>query len=105
MQVPRLTYQAVDPEALAVVLGEMQRRIEALEKALSDKDEFGNLPPWVKLEDAKMITGYSDGRTINKWVERGVIRVKVVSEAEKRYSKDDCLNFAARAEQWKIEND
>ena len=108
MQTPEQIFVAINPGTWADVqrrLKEQDERIQRLEKAIAEQDAFGHLPPWVTLQDAKRITGYSDGRTIAKWVDRGVIRIKSVSDRGKRYCKEDCLHFAARAQQWKIEND
>lgn len=77
-------------------------RIEALAAQVQHLHTYPHLPPWLTAKQALELLPVSDYRTLNRYVERGIIEAKTIAENgnKRAYKKADVLNAAERAERY-----
>lgn len=76
--------------------------LQALAAEIKHLHTYPHLPPWLTAKQALELLPVSDYRTLNRYVERGIIEAKNIAENgnKRAYKKADVLNAAERAERY-----
>ncbi|MCI5093483.1 hypothetical protein [Phaeodactylibacter sp.] len=100
MQIYQVSSESLD--RFFDMLTRQEKLLKDLEKRVKALDEYPHLGEWVTSAQAFELLPFKDARTLAKWVERGIIEAKSISEngRKKAYRKTDILHFAEKAEKY-----
>lgn len=81
---------------------DLKSTVKELRTEMKHLHTYPHLPPWLTAKQALELLPVSDYRTLNRYVERGIIEAKTIAENgnKRAYKKADVLNAAERAERY-----